>query len=63
MHNGLFATLDEVLQFYNDSQDLDLSDEEIGQLIAFLESLSSEPVEVEVPAQPDYQLRALGDNR
>ncbi len=63
MHNGIFATLDEVLEFYDDSQELDLTDEEIGQLIAFLESLSSEPVEVEVPPQPDYQLRALGDNR
>ncbi len=63
MHNGVLATLDEVVAFYNESLDLQLTGEELAQLVAFLESLSSEPVAVEIPAQPDYQVRTLGDNR
>jgi cytochrome c peroxidase len=63
MHNGVLETLEEVVRFYNESDDLGLSGAEIEQLVAFLESLSSEPVEVELPPQPDYQLRTLGDNR
>lgn len=70
MHNGSLATLEEVVRFYNDGggegqtaemQPLGLSDGEIGQLVAFLESLSSEPVEVAVPALPDYAVMQLGD--
>lgn len=67
MHNGVFATLEEVLAFYNagavDGTPLGLTDTEIMQLIAFLESLTSSSIEVEVPILPDYQLRTLGDNR
>jgi cytochrome c peroxidase len=67
MHNGFFTTLEEVVRFYNDGavdgQSLELSDDEITQLVAFLESLSSELPEVEPPELPDYQLRPLGDNR
>lgn len=63
MHNGAFATLAEVVRFYNDRDDLGLSAAEIGQLVAFLESLSSEPVSIVATGQPDYQLRTLGDNR
>jgi cytochrome c peroxidase len=67
MHNGIFSTLDEVMRFYNDGiaggQPLELSDDEIAQLVAFLESLSSELPEVEPPILPDYQLRQLGDNQ
>jgi len=63
MHNGVFATLEEVVQFYNQSMQLELTGEEIGQIVAFLESLSTELPEVEVPALPGYQLRTLGDNR
>ncbi len=67
MHNGFFTTLEEVVRFYNDGavdgQPLELSDDEITQLVAFLENLSSELPEVEPPELPDYQLRPLGDNR
>jgi cytochrome c peroxidase len=59
--------LEEVVRFYNDGavegQPLELSDDEITQLVAYLESLSSELPEVEPPELPDYQLRPLGDNR
>ena len=69
MHNGSLATLEDVVRFYNEGggpeqtaglEALDLSDEEVDQLVAFLESLSSEPIPVEVPVLPDYQLRSLG---
>ena len=63
MHNGVFATLEEVVTFYNESDDLGLTSAEIGQLVAFLESLSSEPIAVEATDQPEYQLRTLGENR
>lgn len=63
MHNGVFATLEEVMQFYNESMQLELTSEEIGQIVAFLESLSTGLPEVEVPVLPEYQLRTLGDNR
>ena len=67
MHNGVFATLEEVVRFYNDGAvsgvPLGLSDAEIAQLVAFLNSLSSDPVAVEAPELPEYQLRTLGDNR
>jgi cytochrome c peroxidase len=63
MHNGIFETLEDVVDFYNDKNDLGLSSTEVDQLVTFLESLSSEPVTVEIPTLPDYQLRTLGDNR
>jgi len=63
MHNGLFLTLEEVITFYDEKGDLGLTGSQAEQLVAFLESLSSEPVEVEPTNQPDYQLRTLGDNR
>jgi cytochrome c peroxidase len=63
MHNGIFETLEDVVDFYNDKNNLSLSGSEGDQLVAFLESLSSEPVPVEIPSLPDYQLRTLGDNR
>ncbi len=67
MHNGTMATLEDVVQFYNDGaatgESLELTNAEIGQLVAFLESLSGELPEVEVPELPQYQLRPLGDNR
>lgn len=69
MHNGSLATLEDVVRFYNQGggpgqtaglEPLELSDTEISQLVAFLESLSSEPIAVEVPALPDYELLPLG---
>ena len=70
MHNGSLATLEDVVRFYNDGggksqtaglKPLGLSDAEIGQLVAFLESLSSKPVDVTAPALPDYGVMPLGD--
>ncbi|MGB3715178.1 MAG: cytochrome c peroxidase [Candidatus Promineifilaceae bacterium] len=63
MHSGVFETLEEVIEFYNEKDDLSLTGGEVEQLVAFLESLGSDPVEVEPTDQPDYQLRTLGDNR
>ena len=63
MHNGVYSTLEEVVEFYNDSMGLNLSSEEMSQLVAFLQSLSSESVTFEPVEQPAYQLRPLGDNR
>jgi len=63
MHNGVFSTLKEVVAFYNDKDDLGLTNPEMEQLVAFLNSLSSEPIPIEIPPQPDYQVRSLGDNR
>lgn len=69
MHNGRLTTLEDVIRFYNQGggpgqnaglKPLGLTDNEIAQLVAFLESLSSEPVPVEAPVLPDYQLLALG---
>lgn len=70
MHDGSLATLEDVVAFYNDGggadqtaglQPLGLSDAEIGQLVAFLNSLSSEPVEIVSPVLPDYAVLPLGD--
>jgi cytochrome c peroxidase len=63
MHNGILATLEEVIAFYDARDDLGLTSTQTDQRVAFLESLSSEPVDVEIPILPDYQLRTLGENR
>ncbi len=71
MHNGVFSTLEEVVAFYTAGGGegnpalgpLRLTDTEIAQLVAFLESLSSELPSVEALSPPDYQLRTLGENR
>jgi len=69
MHNGIFATLEEVVDFYDRGggdaankssylRPLGLSDEDKRDLIAFLESLSGDPLIVEPPEQPEYQVIA-----
>jgi cytochrome c peroxidase len=64
MHNGLFATLEDVVEYYSDRLELDLTADEMAQLVAFLNSLSSDELPTVTPAsQPAYQLRALGDNQ
>ncbi len=67
MHNGAFDSLQAVVQFYNagavDGRPLELTGTELDQLVAFLESLSTEPLPVEAPELPDYQIRALGENQ
>ncbi len=73
MHGGVFESLEQVVEFYNsgggDSPNRDaalrplgLTDSEVADLVAFLESLSS-PAEVEdAPELPEYELRTLGVN-
>lgn len=67
MHNGIFYTLDEVVEFYNKGgssgpnksplmRPLNLSDQEKKDLVAFLDALSmDEPLIVAPPALPPYQ--------
>lgn len=66
MHNGTLATLEDVVRFYNKGggdapnksplfKPLGLSDAEVKDLVAFLESLSmDEPLIVKDPKLPDY---------
>ena len=69
MHNGVFFTLEEVVDFYNDGgaddpfgtktekiSPLGLSDQEKADLMAFLDSLSGTEVLVERPELPPYGL-------
>jgi cytochrome c peroxidase len=64
MHNGTFATLDDVVDCYNGRLNLGLTGVEKNQLVAFLNSLSSaELPAVEPTGQPAYQLRILGENQ
>jgi len=69
MHNGIFYTLDEVVDFYNAGggdngpnkspriKPLGLSDAEKKDLVAFLEALSmDEPLIVKPPKLPEYQV-------
>ena len=68
MHNGVFATLGEVVAFYNKGggpgpnrspllRPLGLTEPEQKDLVAFLESLSMDPpLEMEAPALPEYQV-------
>lgn len=69
MHDGRFATLEEVIDFYDrgggDGQQaglkpLRLAAREKRQLVAFLQSLSSDPIEIAAPEMPDYTLMPLG---
>lgn len=69
MHNGMFATLVEVIEFYDRGggkgsglKPLNLTATEKRALIAFLESLSGDPIEVEKPRLPEYKPRTLGKN-
>jgi cytochrome c peroxidase len=67
MHNGIFYTLDEVIDFYDKGggegaaksaliKPLGLSAEEKKDLVAFVESLSSDkPILMDAPKLPDYQ--------
>lgn len=69
MHDGRFATLEEVVAFYaagdarNGTRDvrfrsLNLSESDRADLVAFLQSLSSAPVEITVPEPPPYAVYA-----
>jgi cytochrome c peroxidase len=68
MHNGAFFDLQEVVEFYNEGggenefaetktdliQPLDLTDEEIEDLVLFLEALSGEEITMSTPTLPEY---------
>jgi cytochrome c peroxidase len=69
MHDGRFTTLEEIIDFYDRGGEkgqraglkpLKLNPIEKRQLVAFLKSLSSNPVQVVVPELPDYTLMPLG---
>jgi len=69
MHNGVFKTLDDVVAFYNQGggkgsvlKPLNLSSGEQKSLVAFLLTLSGDPVTVADPGQPDMQVRTFGKN-
>ncbi|MBI4561483.1 MAG: hypothetical protein HY724_05515 [Candidatus Rokubacteria bacterium] len=73
MHNGVFSTLGDVVEFYNRGgglhpnkspllRPLGLTDGEKKALVEFLKSLAGDPVVIERPALPEYKLRALGKN-
>lgn len=69
MHNGTLATLAEVVDFYDrgggpgsEAKPLGLSAPEKKSLVAFLESLSGDPVIVEPVASPPYKVREFGKN-
>lgn len=74
MHNGVFYTLQEVVEFYNNGgtpdvfgtksdliQPLGLSAQEQSDLVAFLESLSGSEIIVEFPDLPDYEVLVDGN--
>ena len=67
MHNGVFSTLDAVIEFYDRGGDddpfntksklikpLHLTTDEKAALRAFLESLSGDEILVDAPNIPDY---------
>ncbi|MFQ5534433.1 MAG: cytochrome-c peroxidase [Sphingomonadales bacterium] len=68
MHNGSFWDLTEVVEFYNAGggenefsatktpilKPLGLSDEEVEDLVAFLEAFSGDELEIDPPKLPDY---------
>jgi len=69
MHNGMLATLDEVVAFYNQGggkgsvlKPLNLSASEQKSLVAFLLTLSGDPIVIKDPGQPDMQVRTFGKN-
>jgi cytochrome c peroxidase len=67
MHNGAFATLEEVIDFYDagggESKNLDpllrplgLSGQDKADLLAFLVSLTGDPIIIEEPELPPYEV-------
>ncbi len=77
MHNGMLPTLKTVVQFYNQGggknefsknkskliQPLGLTETEINDLVAFLESLSGDEIIVDAPDLPDYAPHANARGR
>jgi cytochrome c peroxidase len=75
MHNGAFWDLREIVEFYNEGggenefaanktkllKPLDLSDEEIDDIVAFIESLSGKEIKMSNPKLPPYAPLAAGN--
>lgn len=73
MHNGILATLEDVVEFYDRGggrhpnkspllQPLGLTAAEKRALVEFLGALAGDPVSVPAPSLPEYKLRTLGKN-
>ena len=73
MHNGAFATLEDVVAFYDKGggsgpnksarlKPLGLNADERKALVEFLKTLSGDAVSMKEPKIPDYEIRKLGDN-
>ena len=73
MHSGVFTTLTEVVQFYDEGggispikdtalRPIGLTDAEMNDLVAFLQSLASPTSDEDAPDLPAYHPRTLGDN-
>jgi len=62
MHNGMFATLEDVLEFYTRTRKISLTVAQRGDLVAFLKTLSGKPVPPPDVKRPPYALRKLGEN-
>ncbi len=73
MHNGVFATLEDVVRFYNNGggqgentgpmlSPLELTDGEVNSLVAFLSSLGSGEEVTGIPDRSPYEARTLGQN-
>ena len=73
MHNGSLATLEEVVEFYNEGcgngpgkdislEPLGLSGDEKGDLVEFLKTLSGEPIDIDPVEMAEYEVRPLGEN-
>ena len=67
MHNGVFETLEEVIDFYDEGggddqnkspliQPLGLTDDEKFDLLEFLESLSGDEIRIDMPELPPYEV-------
>ena len=70
MHNGAYNTLEEVIEHYNKGgvnksnlspniTPLDLSKEEKADLLAFLQTLTGEPIKITIPQLPVQQMASL----
>ncbi len=74
MHDGVFRTLEEVVDFYDRGggddprkdplvQPLGLSPEEKADLVEFLKSLSGDPIVIEQPTLPEYAATKMKEEK
>ncbi len=69
MHNGVFETLESVVDFYDqgggqrsDLSPLHLDAQQKRDLVEFLKAMSGEPISVKKVEPPAYQVRTLGES-